>query len=168
MSCFCSEFIEPNIELPSQSSHFNHSSEKSFFFLFFCLDSINSLQKQDTKINLYTNLLGSLETLTKRDLISSLPVGNISSHLLYLCISVLWHHQNNCMPLKRSLLIRNGKRNICKLKWPFLHCCLVNLLRQAWLEENSENLIFQGTFARETFVWTFYELMDKEFYHVFK
>ena len=34
MSCFCSEFTEPNIELPSQSSHFYHSSQKSFFFLF--------------------------------------------------------------------------------------------------------------------------------------
>ena len=37
---------------------------------FFCLDSINSLQKQDTRINLHTNIC-SLETPTKRDLISS-------------------------------------------------------------------------------------------------
>ena len=131
--CFCSKFIESNIELLSQSSHINpprnfssvasslgiiasdmiHRSRftslsvvfcflylspskifQSIFILytgdpstllpFFCLDSVNSLQIQDTKINLHTNI-SSLETPTERDLISSLQAGNNLSQLLYLC-----------------------------------------------------------------------------------
>ena len=70
VSCFCSEFIEPNIELPSQSSHFNHSSQKSFFFLF--LLRFHKLAAETR--HQHTNI-SSLETPTKRDLISSLKGG---------------------------------------------------------------------------------------------
>ena len=37
MSCFCYEFLESYFELPSQNFHFNHPSQKYFFFLFFLL-----------------------------------------------------------------------------------------------------------------------------------
>ena len=71
-----------------------------FLLPFFCLDSINSLQKQCTKINLHTNI-SSLETPTKRFLISSLQAGNILLHFLYLCISMVISLNMSLIHLRR-------------------------------------------------------------------